>query len=435
MDSVETNIKEDTCNMNLIEMNKKLSKIIARNIRALLKINSMSQNLLCDKLKEYNLEINQSTLSKYLPKEADQQIIPISLVVLICKIFNVSIEKITTENSFSVNDSLNATSCQQIHKAIEDLYPNSGFSDYLATGIARASNKFIVNGADEAFSGYYQHYFCYLYPTISSEKHLLTADLEFKEENEHCKAILKLNTGRHDKNNEPIYKYYNGIMVIVEKTKSCYCILVREMIKSTNELCFLNFRYIPIGDSNRNLDCRMVEVLTTSAGGDSSFPTVHRMFISRDRIRDEDLKIILPHLYLNNSTITIDENELLKVAGLSKEYKEIIKSIVALIVPEKEKKEEIYKKLDMESEIKDFEDEKEGTSTRKVMYKLREDLVVNTANLKMSKRNVSIFISQLRGFSYAFRFNKVSKKLDDNVRKALLSLGYYAYGEKRKKKS
>lgn len=434
MEHLENTVKEDSCNLKMTEMNKELSKIIARNIRALLKINNMSQNLLCEKLKEHNLEINQSILSKYLPKDADQNIMPISLVVLFCKIFNVSIEKITTENAFSINDSLNTTSCQQIQKVIEDIYPDSGFSDYLAAGISRASNKFIVNGTDEAFSGYYQHYFCYFYPTISSEKHLLTADLEFKEENEHCKAILKLNTGKHDKNNVPIYKYYSGIMVIVEKTKSCYCILVREMIKSTNELCFLNFRYIPIGDAQRNLDCRMVEVLTTSAGGDSSFPTVHRMFISRDRINDEDLKIVLPHLYLNNSTITIDENELVKVACLSKEYKEIIKNIIALIVPVTDEKEEIYKKIDMESELEDFEDERNVTSTRKVIYKLREDLVVNTASLKLSKRNVSIFISQLRSFSYAFRFNKVSKKLDDNVRKVLLSLGYYAYGEKKKKK-
>lgn len=71
----------------------------------------------------------------------------------------------------------------------------------------------------------------------------------------------------------------------------------------------------------------------------------------------------------------------------------------------------------------------EGMSIRQMMYVLREDLVRNTARLYLSGADVQIFISQMRKYSYLTRYNKVSKKLDDNVRKMLIGLGYYIYGE------
>ena len=412
----------------LKENNEIYSKIIAENIKKLLKSKKWSQNELCEELNRNGLSITQNTLSKYIPQKKElQPIIPISLLVLCCKIFDVSIEKITSSDYFPDQDSLSEY-FSDIKELIEETNVNADFADFLAAGIAKASKKFIVNGNDEAFNGYYQTYFCYFYPTISSEIELLTAELEFKNENDICKAHLKLNTGKY-KNGTPIYKFYSGLMVIIEKSKSCYCILAREKTKHTNELCFLNFRYIPIGDIHRNMDCRMVEVLTTSAGGDSSFPTAHRMFISRSPIKKEHIPFVLPHLHLNNSLITIDEEGLIKVARISDQYKEIIKKIITLIFGDNTEQLEILQKIDVIETQNQKDNEEVVSSVRRVMYLIKEDLVRNTANLCLSKQQAQIFVSTLRSCSYAFRFNKVSKKLDDNIRKMLIGLGYYPYGK------
>ncbi len=75
----------------------------------------------------------------------------------------------------------------------------------------------------------------------------------------------------------------------------------------------------------------MVEVLTTSAGGDSSFPTAHRMFISRSSIAKEHMNYVLSHLHLTQSTIMIEEQNLLRLATFSSLYKNIIRQIILLI--------------------------------------------------------------------------------------------------------
>lgn len=420
--------KEDEFADALKENNEKYSQTIATNIRKILEFKKWSQKEFCKELNKNGLRITQNTLSKYIPqKKESQPLIPISLLVLCCKIFDVSIEKITSPDYTPDHDML-PESFSHINELVEETNENVDFADFWAAGIAKASKKFIVNGNDEAFNGYYQTYYCYFYPTISSEIELLTAELEFKNENGICKAHLKLNTGRY-KNGTPIYKFYSGLMVIIEKSKSCYCILAREKTKHTNELCFLNFRYIPISDINRNMDCRMVEVLTTSAGGDSSFPTAHRMFISRAPIKNEHIPFILSHLHLNNSVITIEEEGLIKVARISDQYKEIIKKIITLIFDDKTEQLEFLQKID-EIEVQNQRDNEEVVSSvRRVMYLIKEDLVRNTANLCLSKQQTQIFVSTLRSYSYAFRFNKVSKKLDDNIRKMLIGLGYYPYGK------
>lgn len=426
--------QHQTLNLGLLDFNKELSKIVVSNIKKLLIANHMSQNSLCQKLKEYHLDINQNSLSKYLPHQAEQPILPITLVILCCKIFHTTIEDISSPDFQPLENNHLSQLQFYIEEALNNSKTDIGFADYIAAGIRKASNKFIVDVKDEAFNGYFQTYFCYFYPTLSSETIPLTAEMEFRKENEICKVFFKLHTGKHNTEGEPVYKYYSGLMVIVEKTQSCYCILSREQIRSSNELCFLNFRYIPINDPHRTLDCRMVEVLTTSAGGDSSFPTAHRMFISRSPLEPEDLHCLLPHLYLNNSTITIEENELIKVACISENYKNIIIRIISLIPMEEKQREDFYQQLSQPSShvSSPYSPEEEDKSIRRIMYTLKEDLVRDTASLFLSKKNIYAFISQLRSHSYAFRYNKVSKKLDDNVRKLLLYRGYYSYGDRHK---
>lgn len=429
----ENNVSEK----KLRNYNMKLSKTISVNIRNLYKSKGWSQSDLCTKLSEYGLSIDQNTLSKYIPKDVAPQVIPVTLVLLCCKIFNVSIEEITSADYLpsetSVPDNLLRITC----KAADGCTSDNNFIECIAKGISKASNRYIVNSNDEAFNGYFQQYSCYLYPTLSSETNPLTAELELKNENGICRADFHLNTGRHDTAGIPIYKHYAGLLVIVEKTRSCYIILSSVNSRVITELCFLNFRYIPISDIHRNLDCRMVEVLTTSAGGDSSFPTLHRMFISRLPIKQEDLSSLLPHLYLNNSKITIEENELIKLAHKSDEYKNIVKTLISLTPIDAAEKDIFFTRLETLMEDSAFLIPEEQINKikpiRQIMYVFKEDLARNTAGLYLPKNQIHLFISNLRMHSYKVRYNKVSNKLDENVRKMLIQLGYYSYGQKNNK--
>lgn len=419
---------KETIDSSIREQNNRYYRIIAANVKKLLMLNHYSQEDLCTELKKYEINIKQNALSCYFPKNAKQKPIPISIIIACCKIFNVSIEKLASEDFNPAQESFVALKSKEIQRTMEG--EEFDFANYLAAGIAKASDKYIVNGNDEAFNGYYQPYFGYLFPTISSEKEPLAAEIEFKKEDGLCKVTVKLDIGKKTDRGDSIFKYYSGLMVIVEKTKSCYCILSRKNDRSTSELCFLNFRYIPISDVNRTLDCRMVEVLTTSAGGDSSFPTAHRMFISRSSIAKEHMNYVLSHLHLTQSTIMIEEQNLLRLATFSSLYKNIIRQIILLIPNLDSEQCEILQQLErIDESYVPQEDVDETMSVRQIMYALKEDLVRNTARLYLPGGQVQIFISLMRKYSNASRYNKVSKKLDDNVRKMLISLGYYIYGK------
>lgn len=198
---------------------------------------------------------------------------------------------------------------------------------------------------------------------------------------------------------------------------------------NVDELCFLTFRYIHINNRHRHLECRMAEALTTSSGGDSTYPTVHRMFFSREALNEDSLTLICPHLLLNNSVITIEYSELWKVARMSDEYENVIRHIVAIssacdfrIPP-----------LNSESAnpigyfyIPDPEEMSDRKTMRPAMYIFKEDLARSTAEIFLSKEKIHVFISHLRSHAYAFRYNKVSKKLDENVRKLLKGVGYFS---------
>lgn len=419
---------EEKIDLSIRNKNKEYYNIISSNIKKLLIFHNKSQETLCYDLEKYGVYITQNSLSKYLPKRANQVSIPISLIIACCDIFQVSIGQLSSVDFDPYQEQFINSIQKNIQKTMDDA--ELDFANYLAAGIARSSDKYIVNGNDEAFNGYYQSYYGYLFPTISSEKEPLTAEIEFKKEDNICKVTVKLNTGKKTEHGIAVYKYYHGLMVIVEKTKSCYCILTRKKVSTTNELCFLNFRYIPISDVNRKLDCRMVEVLTTSAGGDSSFPTAHRMFMSRSDIAKDHLDYVLPHLHLNHSTITIEEKKLFQVAALSPQYQKIIKKIISLIPNSDTEKCGLLQQLENPKNFFDPQVETDPeASMRQTMYVLKEDLIKTTAMLYLTGAQVQIFIAELRKYSYTVRYNKVSKKLDDNVRKMLIGLGYYFYGK------
>lgn len=53
------------------------------------------------------------------------------------------------------------------------------------------------------------------------------------------------------------------------------------------------------------------------------------MFLSKEPVKDSDLKVISPALFLNYSTIAIDKENLCKIGGTSEEYEKIIAELLA----------------------------------------------------------------------------------------------------------
>ncbi len=64
------------------------------------------------------------------------------------------------------------------------------------------------------------------------------------------------------------------------------------------------------------------------------------------------------------------------------------------------------------------------------MYLVQERDALNLAKDHMDKAASIKFISDLRRYSYAYRYNKVSDTVEATVRELLISLGYYKDDDK-----
>lgn len=142
-------------------------------------------------------------------------------------------------------------------------------------------------------------------------------------------------------------------------------------------------------------DCRIAEVLSSSSISEHRRPTVLRMFLSKEPVKDSDLKVISPALFLNYSTIAIDKENLCKIGGTSEEYEKIIAELLA------------------------------ANNSQEMYFCKEKDIFPIAQRYLKSKEAALEFLMQLRSLSFAYRYNKVSPKADDAVRDILLSRGYY----------
>ncbi len=159
------------------------------------------------------------------------------------------------------------------------------------------------------FSGYLsdEPFYCYFYPTISSEHSLLCGRLRFTKNKarQRCDAFLEIEARqRRDADGEAVKKLYRGTLIVSIPQRSCYCILSN---LEYGEICMLNFhhRYFL---TQHSLQCRLACAITTSAG-ENRRPTVHRMLITKNALSDADLKILKPQMRLNTRKIILPKEE------------------------------------------------------------------------------------------------------------------------------
>lgn len=386
----------------LKKINSELNERIVKNIKTLLEIKGLTYYQLQKKMKNgEKYTISPGDLNKVLNHPTERSM-PLAYLMQCCDFFGITLDtmvtsSITAENYFQKPKD-EAQKLIDTVALIEDydkkLLNKEDLLSQEKDDEHSPSSLFIEDPNNNLFSSFLQTYFCYFYPTVSSENKtidsILSGTLTLEPDMNRCKVILKIDT-KKEKNNKKIYKIYEGTAVISSAVNNIHCTLKSEEI---GEFCYIIFRHFHLNFALQ--DCHIAAVLSTSSAGNSRerYPTLLRMFLSREEISQDDLKLLVPHLWLNYSQITISEKGLLALKSISDEYGKIVS--------------DLFNKAESD-----------------LMYLFKEKDVISLAKDYLESEEVVRFITELRLQSYAYHYNKVSDTVETTVRNLLISLGYY----------
>lgn len=333
-----------------IDERKAIIRRISQNLQYLIETKGISQTDLINAIKEKrNITISQPYLSRIINGKIKS--IPALPVVAICEVLNEDIQKIFWENLDS--------------------------STLLEQKVHKKESKLVFVSKDDEFDTYLGHYHCYFYPTISDEidKGVLYGELEFSL-HPHTKECIAKFTLHIDSQESEQAKEYQGKLILSSSYNCCYCYLANETF---GEISFLMFK--GFSANMKKLSCRMVAVLTPSAGGTRD-TTCHRMFMSRRKLSDKGIEIISPHLRMNSSEIVISDEDLQK-------------SFSELNVP------------------KNFIDTIKSLTPLDKFYVLREEHFWGFNKRNMESYNKMEFITAMRKRAHTNYYQKIGKKVDD----------------------
>lgn len=372
---------------------------VRNNLKKLMDFKVMNDNQLINALRQKEGHCITVSYLNRLFNNPDSTKMPLIFVMQCANYFNVSmddllsddidLQKIEKEQNKrrSIPDTQALIDAYDRNNEEDNQFPDSKLNDTSE----QHTSALIADPNNILFKSVLQTYHCYFYPTASRENHsdksILYATLELCNENNECKAIFTVETNKRDKNKQPIKKEYIGHATYSTATNSLYCIL-----KDDIEFCFIIFRYSHL--SYVFQDCHMAEVLSTSSATTDRYPTALRMFLSKEKIDQEHLFLIEPHLKVNYSYITINNDELTLLEKKVPQYTVVINAIRQKISP-------------------------------KAVYGFKEKDAIAIAHDFLNDDELMEFITLLRSHSEAFRYTKVGDKVSDIVRALLKSLGYY----------
>ena len=292
----------------------------------------------------------------------------------ISKLLNGS-SPLTLEFLYKVCDILNITMDSLL--STKDTLPDKmsvmdpNIQDIMHTNQNSFNDAIVSDPSLYPFKGILGTYQFYCNPTISSESKMLNGTLSFKPFTKngkaYCHCELTLYTGKYDVNGEKEKKVYIGTMLISLPMQSCYCMLSCD---ESAEYVFLLFHHMFLIKSD--LECRMVAVLTTSAGSHRR-PTMEKAIISRAKLSQSDLKEIEGQLKMNCSNIKITKNDF---------------------------EEHILKELQEDFTIPAY----------KEIYFIEESLIRSSS---LSSEKQLELINKLRKYSIEKRYTKISTHADD----------------------
>lgn len=336
--------------MDIRDKKEALIKRVSQNIQYIMENKGVSQTDLINSIKEKrNLDISQPYLSRII--NGNIKNIPALPVVAICEALNEDIQKIFWEK-----------------------LDTSTLLDQKAN---KKESKLVYVSKDDEFETYIGRYHCYFYPTISDEvkKGILYGELEFSL-HPHTKECVANFTIHMDPTENAQDKKYQGKLILSSSYNCCFCYLVNDTF---GEISFLMFK--GFSANIKKLSCRMVAVITPSAGGTRD-ATFHRMFISRRKLSNKGIDAISPHLKMNSSEIIISDEELENLfceLNVPQNFNHTIKS---LTTPDK-------------------------------FYVLREEHFWGFNERNMESYNKMEFITAMRNRAHTNYYQKIGKKVDD----------------------
>ena len=399
MDEVDKKYKEVVDSVN---------KTVSKNLEKLLEARGLSQRQFCQKMAQEKISVTRSYFNKILK---EPKYISAAFLLSCCDFFGITLQNLVSEDFDASEYIRNDTREHKDYLNIQAILKNCRDKAKDASEERQEEEEFeneqailqwkkfedgnlITDPSNTMFKGYLQNYYCYFYPTDSAQNKddgkMVKGILQLKAEKNYCKATLKIDTNIVDERGNTNYKLYEGVASISPAVSSVNCIMYSEDIC---EFCFIMFRFFKINYGKQN--CRIAEALSSSSSNEDRRPTVLRMLLSQEPLAEQDLKAVAPSLFLNYSTIAISEEKLKEIGKVSEDYNNIINEIT-------------------------------GSSNSCKMHFLKETMVFNMAEKYIKKKeDIYSFLMLLRSESYAYRYNKVSKKADDIMRKILLSRGYY----------
>lgn len=255
------------------------------------------------------------------------------------------------------------------------------------------SKSLVTNPEDMAFRGYKCSFYSYFTPTNSKESNILKGQISFTDSVSSVHAHYELDTGLRAADGKPILKVYDGTLVVSTSVNSCYCILSSADV---GEMSFIIFHHYSLNHNDK--DCFLALAATTSAGNDDRRPVTHRMLLSREPIRDEDLSVLASFLQLNSSDIFIPKLDWEETAKSNPSYSEVMRHM------------------------------REGVELQPIeLYKIRENTIRTTFHdvTHLPEVKAVQLISDLRSRAFSYRYNKISHKAEDIIWNYLKEHGYY----------
>lgn len=358
------------------DLNAKYEDAIRRKLDALLRTHGYSQVQFCEMLKKRGLDLGgngaQGNLS-YMLKGRKR--IPLSLIVHVCEIFNITLADLVDENFGGA-------------KQVGGNHPVAQvYSDDLLQLIPCLGDAFVTDPSRPEFQGYLQTYHVYMKPTLNFVKRLQTGLLTLEADGSFCKATLQIHCDERVAG-EQVCKFYQGRAIISTSADAVYVLLSSSI---EGDLTVLSFRH-----SHRPhtpLNCRIAAVLTNEAG-EFHAPTVNRLFLSRVPIAEEHFPLLVPHLYLNGKDLAIRADALAALREEWSEYAPLIDHLTQV----------------------------QPTPT----YYWTEEYVMGTGRFFLTNEQLYYFLTRLRGVSQVPYQNKASHTADLRLRNLLLMLGYYS---------
>ena len=257
---------------NLELILQKYETALSKNLSELMKQKNVHESEIIKNSKEMGIPISAGSISDILNKKARpnlKTLIKLSLILDVT-VYDLINDSNTTEKEKSSN--LN-------------------------------NSVFVTDIQSRFFQRYLGQYHTYFFPTEeTSQDKLLHGILEIGDFKENGTLKFTLNTKTNQDTIENSVKEYYGKVILSQPMEAIYCIL--EGIQQV-EYSFLALHYQHL--NVKDLSNRMVLALTVSSGSERR-PTVHRVYLTKRKLNEEEKMIVMGMLRLNSLEITIPSN-------------------------------------------------------------------------------------------------------------------------------